>query len=203
MSVPGVYYQRSGSTNQILRGPALGRFLLRKTGRCWDRMPDPRVSLEDLDPTAIAGFRRRAGTAKRLTGDALDADDVNLIDRLRLTDGDYLTKAAIANAFFWAGEIESWGRGIDRVLRACRRAGTPEPEIQLEPGGLWFELGFSDDYLESVGVRRESGPMSSEGPGRETRGAEERPGRWGFRPSVVKESLATAKNGTQCQVNCT
>ena len=95
ISCRGVYYQRSGSTNQILRGPALDRFLLRKTGRCWDRMPDPRVSLEDLDPTAIAGFRRRAGTAKRLTGDALDADDASLIDRLRLTDGDYLTKAAI------------------------------------------------------------------------------------------------------------
>ena len=95
ISCRGVYYQRSGSTNQILRGPALDRFLLRKTGRCWDRMPDPRVSLEDLDPAAIAGFRRRAGTAKRLTGDALDADDASLIDRLRLTDGDYLTKAAI------------------------------------------------------------------------------------------------------------
>ena len=58
-------------------------------------MPAPRVSLEDLDPAAIADFRRRAGTAKRLTGNALDADDASLIDRLRLTDGDYLTKAAI------------------------------------------------------------------------------------------------------------
>ena len=37
----------------------------------------------------------------------------------------------IANSFFWAGEIETWGRGIDWVLRACRRAGTPEPEIQF------------------------------------------------------------------------
>ena len=29
ISYRGVYYQRSGSTNQILRGPALDRFLLR------------------------------------------------------------------------------------------------------------------------------------------------------------------------------
>ena len=63
----------------------------------------------------------------------------------------------IANAFFWAGEIETWGRGIDRVVRACRGAGTPEPKIRLEPGGLWFEFGFSEDYLESVGVKRKSG----------------------------------------------
>ena len=62
----------------------------------------------------------------------------------------------IANAFFRAGEIEVWGRGIDRVLRACRRAGAPEPTIRLEPGGLWFEFGFSDEYLESVGVVRKS-----------------------------------------------
>lgn len=74
----------------------------------------------------------------------------------------------IANAFFWAGEIESWGRGIDRVLRACGRAGTPKPEIHLEPGGLWFEFGFSADYLESVGVagkRGEGSDATSEGPG--------------------------------------
>ena len=324
ISYRGVYYQRSGSTNRILRGPALDRFLLRKTGRCWDRMPDPRVSLEDLDPTAIAGFRRRAGTAKRLMGDALDADDANLIDRLRLTDGDYLTKAAIllfhrdperflagahvkvgyfrdesdllfhdvisgglfaqvaktmelllfkylkagisydgiqrvesypmpepalreallnavvhrdyavpapiqirvhddrlrifnpgslpegwtlekllgphpsqpynpdiANAFFWAGEIETWGRGIDRVLRACRRAGTPEPEIQLEPGGLWFEFGFSDDYLESVGVARKRGEGSgatSEGPGRDQVGTKSAPSR--HQVAILRKSLS-------------
>ena len=53
ISCRGVYYQRSGSTNQVLRSPALDRFLLGKTGRCWDGMPDPRVALEDLDPVAI------------------------------------------------------------------------------------------------------------------------------------------------------
>ena len=291
ISYRGVYYQRSGSTDQMLRGPALDRFLLRRTGRCWDGMPDPRVALEDLDPAAITGFRKLAEAAKRLVGGALDEDDARLIDRLRLTDGDYLTKAAIllfhrdperfvpgahvkvgyfrnesdvlfhdvisgdlftqvaktievllfkylkagisydgihrvesypmpepalreallnavvhrdyavpapiqirvhderlrifnpgslpegwtldkllgphpshpynpdiANAFFRAGEIETWGRGIDRVLRACRRAGAPDPKIRIEPGGLWFEFGFSDAYLESVGVTRRRRP---------------------------------------------
>lgn len=60
---------------------------------------------------------------------------------------------------------------IYNPLRACRRAGTPAPEIRLEPGGLWFEFGFSDDYLESVGVTRKRGEGSgatSEGPGRDS-----------------------------------
>jgi hypothetical protein len=33
----------------------------------------------------------------------------------------------IANAFFRAGEIEAWGRGIQRIFQACREANTPEP----------------------------------------------------------------------------
>lgn len=56
----------------------------------------------------------------------------------------------IAHAFFWAGDIETWGRGISRVIGACRRAGVPSPRIELEPNGLSFEFRFSDAYLESV-----------------------------------------------------
>ena len=323
ISYRGAYYQRSGSTNQILRGPALDRFLLGKTGRCWDGMPDPRVAPEDLDPAAIAGFRKRAGKEKRLAEDALAEDDAGLIEKLRLTDGDYLTKAAIllfhsdperfvagahvkvgyfrndwdvrfhdmisgdlftqvdktmevllfkylkaaigydgiyrvesypmpepalreallnavvhrdyaipapiqirvhddrlriynpgalpegwtlekllgphpshpynpeiANAFFRAGEIETWGRGIDRDLRACRGAGTPKPEIRLEPGGLWFEFRFSDDYLESVGLRNrgEGSGGTSEGPDRDQAGTKWGPSR--DQVAILRKSLS-------------
>ncbi len=34
---------------------------------------------------------------------------------------------AVANVFFRAGMIEAWGRGIERMMEACRGAGTPEP----------------------------------------------------------------------------
>jgi ATP-dependent DNA helicase RecG len=37
----------------------------------------------------------------------------------------------IANTFFRAGEIEAWGRGIERIFEACRKAETPEPELRL------------------------------------------------------------------------
>ncbi len=48
----------------------------------------------------------------------------------------------VANAFFRAGLIESWGRGIERILAACHEAGTPEPLIRIEGSGLWVEFPF-------------------------------------------------------------
>jgi ATP-dependent DNA helicase RecG len=43
---------------------------------------------------------------------------------------------AIAHVFFRSGEIETWGRGIQRILTACREAETPKPSFTLEPTGL-------------------------------------------------------------------
>jgi len=48
----------------------------------------------------------------------------------------------VANAFFRAGLIESWGRGIERILEACHEAETPEPLIRVEASGLWLEFPF-------------------------------------------------------------
>ena len=56
----------------------------------------------------------------------------------------------IANAFFRAGAIESWGRGIERIMSACREAGTPRPTIDYEPGGIWIKFPFSTAYLAQV-----------------------------------------------------
>ena len=61
----------------------------------------------------------------------------------------------VANTFFRAGEIEAWGRGIQRVFEACREAGTPEPRIQVEPRELWFEFPFSKTYLAKLAAKVE------------------------------------------------
>jgi ATP-dependent DNA helicase RecG len=45
----------------------------------------------------------------------------------------------VANAFFRAGEIETWGRGIQRIFEACESAGTPSPIIDYKPNDLWIE----------------------------------------------------------------
>lgn len=74
----------------------------------------------------------------------------------------------IANTFFRAGEIEAWGRGIQRIFEACRNAGAPAPEISLSGIDLWTEFPFSPDYLESIdydGVEM-SGKMSGKRSGK-------------------------------------
>jgi ATP-dependent DNA helicase RecG len=53
----------------------------------------------------------------------------------------------VANAFFRSGEIESWGRGIERIIAACQTADSPLPRIQLDGHDLWVEFPYPDEYL--------------------------------------------------------
>lgn len=63
----------------------------------------------------------------------------------------------VANAFFRAGLIEAWGRGIARMMQACRAAGTPLPQLRYEPTGLWVEFAFAADWVDkSAGVQVET-----------------------------------------------
>jgi ATP-dependent DNA helicase RecG len=56
----------------------------------------------------------------------------------------------VANAFFRSGEIESWGRGIEKIFSACRKADSPPPGIHLDGYDLWVEFQFSQEYLAAV-----------------------------------------------------
>jgi ATP-dependent DNA helicase RecG len=280
----GKYYQRSGSTLQELKGAALDRFILRKQGKTWDGVPVPHVSLTDLSPSLIKRFRAYAKRSGRVSTNDLKASDTALIDKLKLTEGDYLKRAAvllfhddpetyvsgafikigffrsesdlayhdevhgdlftqverstdliltkyfkaaisyegiqrvetypvpeaalreallnavvhrdygiyapiqiriyhdhmklwnpailpdgwdlkkllgehashpfnpdIANTFFRAGEIETWGRGIHRIFAACNAAGAPKPKVRYTPNDLWLEFPFSKKYLAMMG----------------------------------------------------
>ena len=50
----------------------------------------------------------------------------------------------VANAFFRAGMIEAWGRGIERMRVACVAAGVPAPTFRAEDGnGLWSIFRFT------------------------------------------------------------
>ena len=60
ISYRGEYHYRSGSTNQMLRGGSLDRFLLRKHGRTWDGVPLPGMTPADLDAEALKSFRQLA-----------------------------------------------------------------------------------------------------------------------------------------------
>ena len=42
----------------------------------------------------------------------------------------------IANTFFRAGFIESWGRGIEKICRLCKEYGISEPEYTVHPNDI-------------------------------------------------------------------
>jgi ATP-dependent DNA helicase RecG len=46
----------------------------------------------------------------------------------------------IANAFFRAGMIESWGRGIEKINSECEAAGVPVPEYRTDASGLMVQF---------------------------------------------------------------
>jgi ATP-dependent DNA helicase RecG len=46
----------------------------------------------------------------------------------------------VAHTFFRAGMIEAWGRGIERMIDACKDAGVPVPILRYEIPGLWVEF---------------------------------------------------------------
>jgi ATP-dependent DNA helicase RecG len=56
----------------------------------------------------------------------------------------------VANAFFRTGLIESWGRGIERMVASCASAGLPEPTFECETTGLWTVFNFSSAYIEAA-----------------------------------------------------
>ncbi len=299
ISYKGEFHYRSGSTKQVLRGAALSRFLLQKYGRTWDDVPMPGVGLKDLDGRTLESFRRRAADSERLSQDILDESDAEVIEKLRLREGEYLKRAAvllfhpapgrfvreayvkigyfrgpellyqdviegdlfaqvdramdllyskytkalisydgiyrvetfpvpkeamreavinavihrdyastspiqirvydhritlwnpgqlppdwsveqltgehssrphnpgIAYAFFRAGMIEAWGRGIRRIAHACETAGTPAPEWKIEPGGgLWLEFPYSTEYQRTADSLTKHASADGSGPKR-------------------------------------
>jgi ATP-dependent DNA helicase RecG len=95
ISYRGKYYFRSGSTNQELTGFALDELILRKYGRTWDSAPVPRVKQDDFYNDAFDVFRKKAVTSRRLTAEDVEVNNAELLQALKLTEGDYLLKAAL------------------------------------------------------------------------------------------------------------
>ncbi len=94
ISVRGKYYVRTGSTLQELKGPALNEFILKRTGKTWDDIPEQRASINDIDESSIKQFLKDARTAKRINvEDNISITD--LLEKLRLLEGGHLKRAAI------------------------------------------------------------------------------------------------------------
>lgn len=95
ISCKGVYHYRSGSTKQVLTGPALEAFLMRKHGATWDHSPLPIFKIDDVDEQAVEHFKKLAAAKGRINPALLNEPKEVLMEKLRLTNGDYLTNAAM------------------------------------------------------------------------------------------------------------
>ncbi len=61
----------------------------------------------------------------------------------------------VAHAFFRAGLIEAWGRGIHQIRERCMKADNPTPLWTREPGGvLRLRFPFSEAYRAADAAAR-------------------------------------------------
>ena len=91
----GEYHYRTGSTKQLLQGPALTHFLLNKTKTKWDAVPVDGIEFKDLDKESFDIFRREAKKSGRMTAQDLAMTNEELLDSLNLTVNGKLTRAAV------------------------------------------------------------------------------------------------------------
>jgi len=61
----------------------------------------------------------------------------------------------IANAFFRSGQIEAWGRGIEKITNACKEWGKPEPFYRIRTNevmiGFNTDAGIGDGIGDNIG----------------------------------------------------
>lgn len=82
----GEYHYRSGSTKQELKGSALNKFILERTGKHWDGIPVPKVFIDELSLIALQRFRKEAARSGRVDGDVLNDTTEHLLQDLHLID---------------------------------------------------------------------------------------------------------------------
>ena len=95
ISYQGKYHYRSGSTKQELKGNALNKLLLKKAGKTWDDIIEPRAKFDDIDLSAIEAFKKGAIKSKRLPFIAEEKNIEQILDNLLLLEDGNLKRSAI------------------------------------------------------------------------------------------------------------
>ena len=85
ISLRGRYYYRSGSTKQELIGSALTDYLLRKSGKTWDEVTEPKATPDDIDDNSLKSYIAAALHSGRIA-DVEGLSKADLLAKLRLTD---------------------------------------------------------------------------------------------------------------------
>ncbi len=94
VSLRGRYYYRSGSTKQELTGASLNEFLLKKSGKTWDDVVEPRATFDDIDEKTFNAFlvmSREKGRLPNVEG----LTTAEIFDKLRLVENGQLKRAAL------------------------------------------------------------------------------------------------------------
>lgn len=122
ISYKGVYYIRSGSTTQELKGAALEQFLLKKRGRHWDDAPELSFTARSCSAAALRLFKAGASQSGRMDRAVLRDSREVILGNLELTEKHGLKRAA------------------------CLLF-SPRPEQYVS--GAWIKIGFfvTDDDL--------------------------------------------------------
>jgi len=94
ISYKGRYYYRTGSTKRELTGNSLNEFLLKKTGKTWDEVIEPRAKFSDIDKRSVKKFLESAARAKRFPVDK-KMSIKELFSKLKLTEKGKLRRAAL------------------------------------------------------------------------------------------------------------
>ena len=80
----------------------------------------------------------------------------------------------ISNAFFRSGNIEAWGRGIEKITNQCFEAGLPAPDFKVDGNDFWIifykdkfnehslsELGLNQRQIKAVMYVKEKGKITN------------------------------------------
>lgn len=94
VSLRGRYYYRTGSTKLELTGNALNEFLLKKSGKTLDNVPEAVANFNDIDAESVKAFIKDAQKSGRMSDDG-DLSIEELFEKLRLSDNGEIKRAAI------------------------------------------------------------------------------------------------------------
>lgn len=94
VSLRGRYYYRTGSTKVELTGSALNEFLLKKSGKTWDNVPEILASFNDIDSDSVNAFIKDAQKSGRMP-DVSDLSLEEIFEKLRLSESGVIKRAAL------------------------------------------------------------------------------------------------------------
>ncbi len=76
------------------------------------------------------------------------------VEKLKIEHLSIPRNTLLAKVFYFAGFIESWGRGTIKIVENCVKQGLPEPDFIEESGVMkviFYKDKFTAEYLEKLG----------------------------------------------------